>query len=125
MKRIILILALVISFFSPVTSVAAPDEPRWMFFEVMSPFCPGRSLADCPTDQAENLRNKMLDEVKAGKKPRDVVEETIQSLGEDFRAAPKSAGFGFFAWAVPGGFVLIGLILILLWVRRTTSPTST
>lgn len=101
------------------TSLVAEDqEPRWMFFEVMSPYCPGRALADCPTEQADILRNKMLDEVKSGRKPRDVIEEVIRSLGEDFRAKPKSEGFGILAWAVPGLFVILGLVMIFAWVRR-------
>lgn len=100
------------------SSFAEDQEPRWMFFEVMSPYCPGRALADCPTQQAEDLRDKMLEQVKAGKQPKEVIEEVIKTLGEDYRAKPKSEGFGIFAWAVPGMFLLFGAIMIFIWGRK-------
>jgi hypothetical protein len=41
-----------------------------MWNDLMSPFCPGRTLADCPSDKAEELRQWIVDQEAGGRSPR-------------------------------------------------------
>ena len=56
-------------------ATADPAEPEgWAYelsHEIMSPFCPGRSLADCPSPQAESLRAWILVQEATGRSQAD------------------------------------------------------
>ena len=47
----------------------SPEAPSWAYslaHELMSPYCPGRSLHECPSPQADELRLWILDQEQAG-----------------------------------------------------------
>ena len=60
---------------------AGSEEPEgWayaLWHEMMSPFCPGRSLADCPSTAAESLRMWILMQ-EAGGRERSEVEAELR-----------------------------------------------
>ena len=91
---------------------------------VMSPFCPGRTLDDCPSSAASELRNKITDMLLAGKTEDQVVENLYALYGEQIRSVPKKEGFGLVAWIMPAVFLLGGLLILVIWISRTQSVTS-
>ncbi len=100
-------------------SAAAEDavvEPEgWaykMAAELLSPFCPGRTLAECPSPNAESLRLWIIMQEAAGRSQADVEEELYARYGDDIRSAPRAEGIGLTAYALPivafvggGGFL--------------------
>jgi cytochrome c-type biogenesis protein CcmH/NrfF len=105
---------------APVAPASAAGEPEgWSYTswrELMSPFCPGRSLADCPSPQADSLRMWILTQEAAGRTRADVEDELYQQFGDVILAAPRAEGFGITAYAIPvvvfiGGGLLVGLFL--------------
>ena len=49
---------------------ASEDHPDWVYDvanELMSPFCPGRTLADCPSPDAASLRMWIAVQAAAGR----------------------------------------------------------
>jgi cytochrome c-type biogenesis protein CcmH len=91
-------------------SEALDREATTLYQQVFSPFCPGRSLNDCPSSKAGELKDEMRAELEAGKSPEVILQEVFQKYGDQYRAVPPFAGVGMLVWLVPIGFVVIGLI---------------
>jgi cytochrome c-type biogenesis protein CcmH/NrfF len=88
--------------------------------EIMSPFCPGSTLADCTSSQAQTLRAWILVQAAAGRPRDEVFEELLARYGEQIRSAPRASGFGLAAWAIPVGVFLAGGGIVWLFLRRQT-----
>ena len=81
--------------------------PSWAYDlpnDLMSPFCPGRSLADCPSPDAASMRMWILVQAAAGRTREDVEAELFERYGEMIRSAPKAEGFGASAYWMPAAF---------------------
>jgi cytochrome c-type biogenesis protein CcmH len=89
--------------------------------EVMSPFCPGVTLLECPSAQAYQLRERILAWVKKGWSSERVMDGLEQQFGPGIRAAPPRSGSGLVAWIVPALAVAAGLCAMLLVRRRATT----
>ena len=115
------------------TAAAPPDAdpgaaPSWAYelaAELMSPFCPGRTLADCPSPNAANIRMWILVQAAAGRTKADVEDELLQRYGDRIRSAPKAEGFGWAAYLVPVGVVVGGGLLVAYVLRRMTRGAPT
>ena len=74
--------------------------------EMMSPYCPGRTIASCPSPQAGELIQWMQIQEAAGASKEEVVEMLIERFGEEILGAPKAEGTGLLAYVIPVvGFV--------------------
>src|SRR5262249_46943456 len=106
----LLALAALMAFAAAAEEPAAPADrgasTRWAYDlanDLMSPFCPGRSLADCPSPDAASLRMWILVQAAAGRTRDDVEQELYARYGEVIRAAPKAEGWGLAAYWIPAG----------------------
>jgi cytochrome c-type biogenesis protein CcmH/NrfF len=96
---------------------------RWAYelpSQLMSPFCPGRSLADCPSPDAASLRMWIVVQAAAGRTRADVEDELYARYGEVIRAAPKAEGFGTAAYLIPIAVFAAGGALVAWFLRRAT-----
>ena len=95
---------------------AETGEPAgwaWSYFnEVMSPFCPGRTLSACTSGQADTLRMWILVQEAAGRSQEDVHAELLAKYGDVVLSAPRPAGFGVTAYALPALFFLGGGLVV-------------
>ena len=123
---IFLQLILLVNFsFAEEIDPALEAKAKAIFEDVFSPFCPGRSLNDCPSSNAHELKDQIRSELKAGKEPEAILQSIFTQYGEQYRALPKPSGIGIFAWALPGAFLLIGAVIILLTTKkRKVIPTT-
>ncbi len=85
---------------------------------LMSPFCPGRLLIDCPSGQAEALRQRIAEEEAAGRSKDEVVAAIYDEYGEIIWQAPRAVGFGWAAYVIPGVAALLGVAVVLTFLRR-------
>jgi cytochrome c-type biogenesis protein CcmH len=100
---------------------AVPAQERWAYelaHELMSPFCPGRALAECPSPQADALRLWILQQARAGATREEVEAQLLQSFGDQLRQAPRAEGVGLVAYVVPAVLVAAGAALLGLFLRR-------
>lgn len=105
-------------------AAAEEEPPDWGYalaHDLMSPYCPGRTLAECPSPQADTLRLWILVQAAAGRSEAEVRAELYERFGEVLRAAPKAEGVGLAAYAVPAGAVVAGGLLLLWFLRRQTA----
>lgn len=86
--------------------------------EIMSPYCPGRLLRDCPSGQALQLKEKIVSRLESGESEEKIFADLIATFGEEVRAAPRARGFGLVAWLAPSVFLFFGLILTVLWLKN-------
>lgn len=92
-----------------------------MAHELMSPFCPGRTLAECPSPQATDLRFWILTQAAAGVSEADVRIMLEDRFGDVLLAAPRAEGWGLSAYVIPIAFFVIGGPVVLLILRRLTT----
>jgi cytochrome c-type biogenesis protein CcmH/NrfF len=106
------------------TSAVPPEQPEgWaydLWRDVMSPFCPGRSLADCPSPEAENLRMWILDQEAGGQDRAQVEAQLFERYGDAVLAAPRARGFGLTAYAIPVATFVFGGVVVGVFLRRQT-----
>ncbi len=110
----------------PATAEAAEPE-GWAYelsHEIMSPFCPGRSLADCPSPQAETLRAWIVIQEATGRSRADVETELLERYGDVILSAPRAEGIGLAAYAIPVLAFVAGGVLVGVFLRRNTRAGS-
>jgi cytochrome c-type biogenesis protein CcmH/NrfF len=108
-------------------ALAADEKSGWGYQlsrEVMSPYCPGRALSDCPSPQAGELREWILEQEKAGVSKREVEQELFRVFGDQLRQAPRAAGMGLVAYLVPVAFFAAGGALLVFFLRRQRSTVG-
>jgi cytochrome c-type biogenesis protein CcmH/NrfF len=86
--------------------------------EIMSPFCPGRTLDECPSPQAESLRLWLIVQDAAGRSRDDVLEQLYDQYGDVIRPAPKAEGIGITAYVLPALVFVAGGVLVAWFLRR-------
>ena len=124
--RVCAVLLALAAFAAPAAAATpASEDPatRWAYDlanDVMSPFCPGRSLADCPSPDAASLRMWIVVQAAAGRTRADVEEELYARYGEMIRSAPKAEGFGTAAYLIPIAVFAAGGALVVWFLRRAT-----
>ncbi len=98
----------------------AYDLPR----ELMSPFCPGRTLSECPSPQADSLRMWLIVQEAAGRSRAEVEAELYERYGDAILAAPRAEGFGIAAYLIPVVACLAGGASLARFLRRQTQAPA-
>lgn len=103
----------------------AADAPGWattLANELMSPYCPGRALPDCPSPQATDLRRWIIAQEEAGRTHDDVMGELLGRFGDELLQKPRAEGFGLAAYLVPLAALLAGAAVLLRFLGRQRGP---
>jgi cytochrome c-type biogenesis protein CcmH/NrfF len=85
---------------------------------LMSPYCPGRTLMDCPSGQATELRDWIAAQEQAGRPREDVEDELYTRYGDVILQAPRAEGFGLAAYVLPIVAFAAGGVIVWLFLRR-------
>ena len=88
--------------------------------ELMSPACPGRTLLNCTSSQAEQWRELIRQKLANGESKEQILQYFVDISGEAILAAPPKKGFALMAWLVPWFVVVNGAVLIVVLIRRWT-----
>jgi cytochrome c-type biogenesis protein CcmH len=109
-------------------SAWAEAEPGgWSYdlaHELMSPYCPGRTLAECPSDKADTLRMWLHVQEASGRSQAEVTAELVERFGEQVLSAPRPEGFGLAAYFVPVLAFLAGGCLVWHFLRKQTREAA-
>jgi len=90
--------------------------------ELMSPFCPGRTVASCPSPQATELIQWIATQEAAGASRDEVIAMLVEKHGEEILGAPPARGITLWAYVFPVlGFVAFGGIAVVV-LRRIVAP---
>jgi cytochrome c-type biogenesis protein CcmH/NrfF len=90
----------------------------------MSPFCPGRTLYDCPSPNAADWRRDIEAMLLSGKSPEEIQTVLAGRVEEDLSGSPNA--HASYLWSLVFLFVaVLGLALLFRRLRpRKTSPGS-
>jgi cytochrome c-type biogenesis protein CcmH len=103
-------------------ALAAPEDiANEVSAEIMSPFCDGVTLHDCPSQAALDLRDQIQTWAEDGWSKSRIIAELEDRFGPGIHATPQdSEGVG--AWALPVGALLVGIALLAWlapkWTKR-------
>ncbi|MCC6164845.1 MAG: cytochrome c-type biogenesis protein CcmH [Acidobacteria bacterium] len=90
---------------------------------LMSPYCPGLTLAACPSGAATTLRMDIARRLSDGETPEAIVDDLVARFGDEIRGMPSTRGIGLGLWlAVPASGVLV-LAALRAAARRGPSTT--
>lgn len=85
---------------------------------MMSPFCPGLTLEECPSDQAARVRAEIDEMVRRGDTNEEIDRWIVGNFGEVALARPGSS----LAWVAPPLLALAGAGAVALILRRKVRP---
>ena len=108
--------------------VAGPVQAKdWGYdlgSELMSPFCPGRTLASCPSPQAAELVQWIVTQEAAGTTREEVLEILVERYGEEILGAPPAEGITLWAYIFPvAGFMGFGVVAFFV-LRRIVGQSA-
>ncbi|MFN3477490.1 MAG: cytochrome c-type biogenesis protein CcmH [Candidatus Methylomirabilales bacterium] len=98
------------------------QEVRRIASLLRCPVCQNLSVADSPSELAQEMRELIKERLLKGESREEVIAYFVSKYGEWVLLAPPKRGFNLFVWLLPFLAVLGGLggILILLrrWIRQ-------
>jgi cytochrome c-type biogenesis protein CcmH/NrfF len=107
-----------------ISSLAQALEWQDVAGDLMSPACPGRTLLNCTSSQAEQWRELIRQKLARGESKDQIIQHFVEIEGESILAAPPKKGFALTVWLFPAFIILNGAVMILLLTRRWTYRTT-
>ena len=99
----------------------APDleeQTRAISTELRCVVCQNLSIADSPSEMAQQMRAIVREQLQAGKSPQQIKDYFVTKYGGWVLLKPATQGFSLLVWVVPFVALLIGLALGIFFIRR-------
>jgi cytochrome c-type biogenesis protein CcmH len=80
--------------------------------------CQSLSVADSPSETAHEMKDIIRERLAAGESPEQVRAYFVEKYGDWILLSPPRQGFSLLVWVVPFAGLGLGLVLVLLVVRR-------
>lgn len=91
---------------------------------ILSPFCPGLMLEQCPSAEAGALRDSIQGLAMEGWSSDEIVEWMLANHGEEYRAIPPRSGAALWAWIMPPLAILLGIGVVFAVLRHVRGPLA-
>jgi len=92
--------------------------------ELRCPVCQGNSIQDSPSELAQQMRDLIRDQLRAGKTPDEVRAYFVEKYGEWILLSPRATGLNLIVYLVPLAAVLVGGLVVWRTVKRWTGPSA-
>ena len=102
----------------------AGQEARHLVGGIMSPFCPGLTLAACPSPAAAELRIEIGQRFRQGEAREAILQDLVSRYGDHILGTPPASGVGLLVWIVPGTAGLLLLLAMYAAGRRSSAASS-
>jgi cytochrome c-type biogenesis protein CcmH/NrfF/Flp pilus assembly protein TadD len=100
---------------------AAPDledQTRTIATELRCVVCQNLSVADSPSEMAQQMRGVIREQLREGKSPQEIKNYFVSKYGEWVLLKPEKSGFSLVVWLAPFVVLIAGLLLGILLTRR-------
>jgi cytochrome c-type biogenesis protein CcmH/NrfF len=98
---------------------ATPEETaRDLSHDLMSPYCPGRTIASCSSQAARDLEDEILQQAQAGKSREEIEQALVARFGEEIIGY---AGRPVVLYGSAVAALVAAVLLVFVgwkWVRR-------
>jgi cytochrome c-type biogenesis protein CcmH len=105
----------------PTTPVAAQVDEQTVHqvaSELRCVVCQSLSVADSPSETANQMRGIIRERLAAGESPAQVRAYFVEKYGDWILLSPPASGFNLLVWVVPFIGLAVGLVLVAVVVRR-------
>ena len=92
--------------------------------ELRCPVCQGNSIQDSPSELAQQMRDLIRDQLRAGRTPDEVRAYFVDKYGEWILLAPKATGLNLVVYVIPFAAILLGGVVVWRTVRKWTHPPA-
>ncbi|MGE5216281.1 MAG: cytochrome c-type biogenesis protein CcmH [Chloroflexota bacterium] len=99
------------------------DRTRAIATELRCVVCQNLSVADSPSEMAQQMRALVREQVAAGKSPEEIKNFFVSKYGEWVLLKPKTTGIAALLWILPYAVLVLG-VLAALWFLRRWSRTK-
>ncbi len=86
------------------------------------PVCQNESVADSPSELASQMRALIREKLAAGEPPEQIIGYFVSRYGEWILLDPPRKGLTWIVWVAPPAVLLLGLALVVGFLRRTVRP---
>ena len=122
MRRLAAVLGLaLVVMVAPGGSAAVPvseDAVHDVAAQLRCVVCQSLSVADSPSETAHEMKDIIRERLAAGESPEQVRAYFVEKYGNWILLSPPRQGFNLLVWVVPFAGLGLGLVLVLLVVRR-------
>lgn len=119
----LLIMGVIGAWLSPAVGVSHEDQAQLLAAELRCPVCQNLSVADSPSEMANQMRDLVREKLQNGESPDQIRAYFVSRYGEWILLSPKREGFNWVAWLLPFGAILGGAGVIALVVRRASTKS--
>lgn len=98
----------------PQPAVSPSERASALAASLMSPYCPGMTLATCPSAAAGELRAEIQTRIAGGESEASIVASLATRFGMDLSGAPRPRGIALLLWLVPAA---AGAAMIVILFR--------
>jgi cytochrome c-type biogenesis protein CcmH/NrfF len=113
MKRLFLSLSLLCA----ITSAHA-DDAGDILKQIWSPYCKGVSLLECPSGDAEKLREEVHARLNAGESKEAILASLYERYGDQLRMTPEIQGRESLAYYLPYIFFILSLFILIAAILK-------
>ncbi|HXF75196.1 MAG TPA: cytochrome c-type biogenesis protein CcmH [Methylomirabilota bacterium] len=109
---------------APLHAASAPDlddRTREIASELRCVVCQNLSVADSPSEMAQQMRAMVREQLEAGKSAEQIKEFFVSKYGEWVLLKPKTAGVALLLWVLPYVALALGIVAALYFAWRWTS----
>ena len=120
MRRACLALAVWLAFLGIAAAAAPVDEQivHAIAADLRCVVCQSLSVADSPSETANQMRGIIRERLAAGDTPDQVRAYFVERYGQWILLAPPRRGFDLLVWIAPFAALAVGVVLVLTMVRR-------
>lgn len=86
--------------------------------ELRCPKCQNQNLADSNSPISQDLRQQVYEQIQQGRADQEIVDYMVYRYGEFILYRPKLSKKTYFLWFGPIVFILIGLIALIIIIRK-------
>jgi cytochrome c-type biogenesis protein CcmH len=104
----------------PLHAAKSPDieeQTRALAAELRCVVCQNLSVADSPSEMAQQMRAIVREQLEAGRTPQQVRDFFVSKYGEWVLLKPKTSGVSLLLWVLPYVVLTTG-VLLALWLTR-------
>ncbi|MGH7795245.1 MAG: cytochrome c-type biogenesis protein CcmH, partial [Candidatus Binatia bacterium] len=94
------------------------EQTRAIATELRCVVCQNLSVADSPSEMAQQMRAVVREQLQAGQTPEQVKEFFVSKYGEWVLLKPKTTGFSALLWILPYVVLVLGVMTALWFIRR-------